>query len=622
MSSPSILDVRTPVRSRPPAVRPRRRPSWPLLVLAGWLAQVGIRYALTGGNGVPVAFPDESGYLLAARWLTGGPGGDLSGSTFYQGGYPLLISPAFWLGHDPQTCYRIVLGINALVGASIFPLGVVALRRMRLARPQAYALAFGAALLPAATVFGGFALTDAVLPTLLLGWLLALHSFLRAWSRGRNTSGDARRMYARRTVAAGSLAGLAAAYAYTTHARGSVVLAVHVLTLAAVLGRDLVRKGTPRAAVPAEPGRPRAAVVAERGRPRAAVRPLLVPAAVVLLAVGAGWALNGAVRSALYPHGVRNLGGLLSTRLTTVAGLEWAVCGAAGQIWYLIVATWGLAGIGLVAAARTLCRPWSAPADRILSGVLLAATAGTALASSAALPDEHRVGNYFYGRYLACLAVAHALCGLAVLIRRRHALAGYACAAGVVLVGAGLSAAVFAGDRLTHYTFIAFDFPETCFLTWDWTSFRLGASSLAAFGLLSALVVLAFLPRPAWTIAAGLTAFNLVAALVIAKPWLPAREPIFRPGPPYGGVAVDAGLTWRVWVRQTYQVWWTQIGFFHSANEAPPTGTCMVIVPVPERTAPGASWRRHPDGWRLAYSGVSPAPWAAWRSSRCSKTVT
>jgi hypothetical protein len=598
MSFPSTLDIRTPVLPRTPSAPPRRRPSWPLLVLAGWLAQVGVRLALTRGQSVPVAFPDESGYLLAARWLTGGPGGDLSSSTFYQGGYPLLLTPAFWLSHDPQTCYRIVLGINALVGAAIFPLAVVALRRMRLAHPHAYALAFAAALLPAATVFGGLALTDAVLPTLLLGWLLALHSFLRAWSDGRYTSGAIRRTYARRTITAGSPASLAAAYAYTVHARGSVILAVHLLALTGVLARELLGRR-----------------VREAGA-------LLAPVTVALLAAGGGSALNDAVRAALYPHGVRDLGGLLSTRLSTVAGLEWAVFGAAGQVWYLIAATWGLAGIGLVAAARTLWRPGSDPADRVLSAVLLVATFGTALASSAALPDEHRVGNYFYGRYLACLAVAYAVCGLAVLVRRRHVVVGYAVAAGVVLVGAGLSAAIYAGDRLTHYAFIAFDFPETSFLTWDWTSLRVGTASLAALGLLGVLVAVAFTPRPAWTIAAGLTAFNLVAAVVIAKPWLPAREPIFRPGPPYGGVAVDPGVTWPVWVRQMYQVWWTPVTFFHAASGRPPTGTCLVIVPVPGGTAPETSWPGHPAGWRVATSGTAPAPWAAWKSSLCPRTVT
>src|SRR3569833_3216127 len=100
--------------------RPPPRPIWPLLV-AGWLLQAGIRLLLAGGQGVPVALPDESGYLIAARWLAGGPGADLSGSTFYQGGYPLLVTPAFWLRHDPQTCYRQTDGIGANAAAADYP---------------------------------------------------------------------------------------------------------------------------------------------------------------------------------------------------------------------------------------------------------------------------------------------------------------------------------------------------------------------------------------------------------------------------------------------------------------------------------------------------------------------
>lgn len=113
----------------------------PLLVVAGGLTQVAVRLLLARWQGRPAAYPDEAGYLLAARWLAGGPGGDLSGSTFYQGGYPLLLIPAFWLSHDPATCYRIAIGIGALVGATVFPLGYVALRRMDLARAVAYPLA-------------------------------------------------------------------------------------------------------------------------------------------------------------------------------------------------------------------------------------------------------------------------------------------------------------------------------------------------------------------------------------------------------------------------------------------------------------------------------------------------
>jgi hypothetical protein len=109
---------------------------------------------------------------------------------------------------------------------------------------------------------------------------------------------------------------------------------------------------------------------------------------------------------------------------------------------------------------------------------------------------------------------------------------------------------------------------------------------------------------------------------VICKPGGPHREPIFRPGPAHGSVAVDASLTWRVWVRQAYQVWWTPITFFHAAGGEPPAGVCMVIVPLPEIATPAASWPRHPAGWRVTASGAAPAPWAAWQPPACHRAVT
>jgi hypothetical protein len=578
MTFTSILDTPVPVVPRPAPPRVRRA-AWPLLVLAGWLAQAGIRLLLAHWQGVPAAFPDESGYLLAARWLAGGPGGDLSGGTFYQGGYPLLIAPAFWLSHDPQTCYRLVTGIGALVAAGVFPLGYAALRRFAFARAHAYPLAFGAGLLPAAVVFDRLALTDAILPTVVLAWLLALCVFLR--SPGGTTA-----------VAAGAAASLAASYAYTTHARGTVILAVHALVLAGLLVSGFVAR-----------------------------RAALVAAAVAVVAAGAGWALNTALRAALYPRGTRDLGGILSSRLTSTDGLEWMIFGAAGQVWYLVVSTWGLAGLGLVASAVALFRRRTPPVTRIMAGVLPAVTLGMALASSAALPDEHRVGNYVYGRYLACLAVACALAGLAVLMRRRSLLT-HVIGATIVLAGTALSVTVYAGDRLSGYNFIPFDFPETSFLTWNWRSLQLGTASLVAAALLALLVVAALTPRPAMTIAVGLTAFNLVAAAVICKPWGPGREAIFRPRPAVGGVAVDKGLTWRVWVRQAYQVWWTPITFFDKSGGGPSARVCMVVVALPPGTAPEASWPRHPAGWRVMTTRPVPAPWVAWRRTDCHRPVT
>ncbi len=61
--------------------------------MLGWAAQVAVRLWLGSGQTIPVATPDESGYLFAARVLTGGPDADMSFGTVYRGGYPLLLLP-------------------------------------------------------------------------------------------------------------------------------------------------------------------------------------------------------------------------------------------------------------------------------------------------------------------------------------------------------------------------------------------------------------------------------------------------------------------------------------------------------------------------------------------------
>ena len=57
---------------------------------------VALRVWFSRAQTVPLANPDESAYLIAARVLAGGPTADFSYSTLYQGGYPLLITPVFW----------------------------------------------------------------------------------------------------------------------------------------------------------------------------------------------------------------------------------------------------------------------------------------------------------------------------------------------------------------------------------------------------------------------------------------------------------------------------------------------------------------------------------------------
>ncbi|NUW39942.1 hypothetical protein [Nonomuraea rhodomycinica] len=594
----------------------RGRSRWLGWALAGgWLAQVLLRLWLYRYHTGPVANPDETGYLVAARWLAGGAGADLTGSTFYQGGYALLLVPAYWVTSDPVTVYRLVAGIGSAAAATAFPLAYVVLRRLALGRREAVALAFVAGLSPALLLFSGLALADAVLPTLALGWLLATHDLARTGSP-------------RAGAAAGALAGFATA----VHLRGTVILAAYTLTVVALL---VVRRPARRA-----------------GR-RLPLRAGAVALGVAGVVAAAGGALNRALASAVYPGGARDLSGMLAERLTGLDGQAWALSGATGQLWYLIVSTWGLAGVGLAAAAVQLVRPGGPFARRVLAGTLLAVTLGVAYASSAALPDEHRVGNYVYGRYLACVAVVWTLVGLATLsraaraaltrraaaprpvpaedragaLRRLHPavrrMAAYAGAAAVLMAATGGVAAWYAGDRLRRYAFIAFDFPEVSFLSGVRDSLDMVRATAAALVLLTCLTLAACLAtfRPArraarrpWTralvpVVVVLAAVNVAFTADLAPKAAPPAGPDWLPAPPPGRVALDDRVRWNVWVPLTYRVWWTRLERYDGARQAPPAGACTAVVP-PDAGPP-------PAGWTATGLGGERQGWTSWSGPGC-----
>ncbi|MFI6601306.1 hypothetical protein ACIBHX_34095 [Nonomuraea sp. NPDC050536] len=551
-----------PARSRPRVTLPAPRRSITWVLVGGWIAQLAVRLWLFRYHAGPVANPDETGYLIAARWLAGGPGGDFSGSTFYQGGYPLLLVPAFWVTSDPETAYRLVVAIGSMAAASAFPLAYLALRRLRTGRRPALLLAFVAGLCPALVEFAGLALTDAILPTLVLGWLIALHDLAQGRTAGRSG------------IVAGALAG----YATAVHMRGTIVFGVFVVVVAALLLTHRV--------------------------PRSAGLKALAVAGTVAVA---GLALNRAVSAALYHDGVRDLSGMLADRLTSAGGQAWALSGALGQLWYLVTATWGLAGVGMAGATVVALRRGGLPGPRVLAATLLLTTLGIAYASSAALPDEHRVGNYVYGRYTACVAAVWLLAGLVVLLRlRRAAVVRRALAGAGILVAAGGAAAWYAGDRLTTYSFIAFDFPEVNFLTRAWQRLDMIAASAAALSLLACLVAMAlWMPRRARLplVAAGVAAVHLAFLADLAPKTAPAAGPGWLPAPPPGRVALDTRVSWRVWVPLTYQVSWTALERYQGA---PPAGACTALTPL--AAGPPAS------GWTATATG---SDWVIWAGPAC-----
>src|SRR5260370_23767069 len=115
------------------------------------------------------------------------------------------------------------------------PLGYVACRRLGLERPWAFGVAMVAALVPAPLFYSQYAMTDAIYPVLVLGWLLAVHSWLTARSlRGQYGA------------AVGSA--LLAGYAYAVHSRGAVMVAGFFFAGVFVFWRRLVPRSSAVAA--------------------------------------------------------------------------------------------------------------------------------------------------------------------------------------------------------------------------------------------------------------------------------------------------------------------------------------------------------------------------------------
>ena len=324
---------------------------------------------------MPLANPDETAYLIAARVLAGGPGADLSGSTLYPGGYPLLITPVYWFTSNPVTVYHAVVMINAAISAAIMPLGYLACRRLGLERPVAYGVAMVAALVPAAFFYSQYAMTDAVFPVITVAWLLATHSWLTA-SSARGAS----------AAAAGSA--LLAGFADMVHSRGLVILAGYAAVGAFMAWRRPAARGSVAAG-----------------------------ALTALVTVGAAWTLNRYLASAIYPEGTRSLSGQMASSLHSVQGTIHVFEMAAGQLWRLVLDSWGIAGIGLVAAVTVVARRDVRTDLRIMAGLAVAVTAVIACTAPAALPSDQSP-TWASGRYLDGMIVTFFLVGAVVLLRQ------------------------------------------------------------------------------------------------------------------------------------------------------------------------------------------------------------
>jgi hypothetical protein len=580
---------------------------WALLVAAGWLLQAGLRAWFSRGQSVPLANPDESAYLIAARVLAGGPATDFSYSTLYQGGYPLLITPVYWFTSNAVTVYHAVLLINAAVSAVLMPLAYVTGRRLGLVRPAAYAVAMVTALLPAGLFYSEYAMTDAIYPVLVLGWLLAVHSWLTA----RSTRGQ----YA---AAAGSA--LLAGYAYAVHSRGTVIVLSYVVVGALVAWRRLAPRRT-----------------------------VAVAALALVASVGAGWLLDRYLSATMYPEGTRNLSAQMASSLHSVHGAINVFEMAAGQLWRLVLDSWGLAGIGLFAAMAVIVRPRFRADLRIMAALSVAVTLVTAATAPAALPADQSQ-TWASGRYLDGMIVTFFVVGAVVLLRARPRFI-LICAGGTAALTAltAVIVSVYAGSSLPTGTFpTGFNFAEPAVLAQNWSSASVFVSTAVALGLLAIWVLIALAARRwsdvvVWTrvrlsralralAVAGLATVSLVAVTQMTSHVSQAATPAqaqattgfvaatgLKPGDQIG-VAFTVGsslpatdVPYFLWAPQAFEVSWTELEFFNPAQGLP-AGVNVVETGWPAGQPASAGWPNHPAGWRIVASSQA-AGWVAWRNS-------
>ncbi len=383
----------------------------PLLLAVGWVLSVLWRMWLSRHVVLPIAHTDEDSYLNTARALAGGPGGFSSENDLLRRvGYPMLISPAFLGDRDFTDSYRIVQLINAMVNSTLLPLAYLLGRRLlQLRRSYALLGAVAAATLPATAFYAGVAMIDAVLAPLVVAWLLAVHRWI-----------------GRPGPLAAATVGLLVGGFHLLHSRGLVIVAVHA---GLVLLLFIRRRISPPVVL-------------------AALLPVL---ALALVNEAAIRYLGGKV----YLLGSTPDGSTFEA-LASAQGVLRTSAAVTTQLWYLVVITFGLAGVAWAGAVRELWRPRHGDAARWTMGVALVVTVGVAGGASVILSGiTGKPLDAIYGRYVQMLAPFWLLVGLGVLftagwrvVLRRAAVAVALLVGGGALIAARLAYVTSQGHRL------------------------------------------------------------------------------------------------------------------------------------------------------------------------------
>jgi hypothetical protein len=561
----------------------------PILLLLGFAAHLAWRIWLIRYVPTVVAHADEDRYLLSARALTGGPGGFGNDTVaFRRLGYPVLLAPIYWYVQDPFKVFHYAQLIGAVISSLMFPLAYLFARRVLVAgRPLALAMAFVGAALPAVVYYSEFALTDVLFAPLGLAWLLLIHG----WVGGRTNAG--------RFISA-SLAGVVVGYAYVIHVRGIVMLAIH-LGLVAVI------------------------IVAKRGRTLWAV----ASAVTALLTTRLDWLLKTMLGDRLEHGGIEPDSKMLDA-VTDALSFVRMVTDATGQIWYLWAATGGVGLVGLIVAYRA----FKAPGDFALKtvyGVGIASTVLIALASAAALPEDGRVSNHVYFRYIAWLAPVWMMVGITALLGlERKAKFKLMFDAGLVMA---VTLFVVLARMAVGEWFSPFDTPEVSFLANAWEEFRPFKAAIVAGAMLMLWLMRRwFIPMAAvlavW--AAAMVSINVNSIQpMVAKEYLPGSRLVHDLGvTPNDVVQTAAQVDLGSRLNHQREITWAPVTQFDAMTERPSSTATVVVAPwyplyanriCEEEDTKKCSfvhWDGTDQGWTRVYTyDNEERQWALWRRS-------
>ncbi len=335
-------------------------------LIAGTAALFLIRLLLSLIRTGPVLVADEIGYLTNARVIAGGVAGQLEQAPFYRGGYSLLLAPLVGLGGSPTFTYHLILVLNALLAASVFPLLYLLLTRFAGVRAElALWAALGGAAYPALTVLSQVAMSENLLFPLVCLWLIAFGGLLSERAEGVGDLPWA--------------AGLGAATGALWAVHNRMIVAVFLALLGLVW-------------------------LAARRRLRPAA--LVLGVAILAAAFYGVHLLDAYLIDHNYAGSAPDELSQRKDELLQLGGLRTALANLVGQSWYLLVATFGLAAAAVADFGRRRLP---------VLGVLLALTALLLLISAAAFPERTRPDMLIYGRYAEVAAPALIAFGLAAL---------------------------------------------------------------------------------------------------------------------------------------------------------------------------------------------------------------